>query len=323
MRRRDFIALLGSATVWWPHDVAYAQQPVIGFLVLSLQTRSEELTAFRQGLRETGYIEGQNVAIEYRSTEGRYDRLSDLAADLVRRQVTVLVTSNNGAAVAAKAATKDIPIVFAVNDDPVKLGLVASLARPGGNATGVNFLNSELEAKRLGLLHELVPGAAQIAVLINPSNPLAELVTKELQTAAGSLGQRIEFFKATNSNEIDAAFDSLSRERAAAILLAPDAMFNTRRVQIVTLAARYAIPALYQWREYADIGGLMSYGASRTELYRQLGIYTGKILHGAKPADLPVWQPIKFELIINVQTAKALGLKVPATLLSRADEVIE
>jgi putative ABC transport system substrate-binding protein len=295
MRRREFITLLGGAASWPLAAVAQQSLRVIGFLDLgSLEARGHELTEFRQGLSEAGYVEGQSVAIEYRSASEHYDQLPRLAADLILRPVAVLVAVNNGSALAAKAATNTIPIVFAVNDDPVKLGLVVSLSKTGGNATGVNYLNSELEAKRLGLVDELVPKEGLIAVLINPSNPLAELVTKELQVAAGVIGRRIAFFNESNSREIDTAFAMLVQRSAAALLLAPDGMFNKRRVQIVTLATRYAVPAIYQWREYTEIGGLMSYGADRAEMFRQLGIYTGKILRGAKPADLPVWQPTKF-----------------------------
>jgi putative ABC transport system substrate-binding protein len=325
MQRREFIAVIGGVA-GWPIAARAQQQavPIIGFLNLgSFEARARDTTSFRAGLGETGYAEGQNVTIEYRWAEGQYDRLQMLAADLVQRRVAVIVTPGNGASVAAQAATNTIPIVFEVNNDPVKLGLVKNLAHPGGNATGVNFFNSELTGKRLGLLHELVPGNGLVAVLINPNNPLSDVVTREAEAGAAATGQKIEFFKATTTGEIETAFTMLVQRRAAALLVAPDGMFLTRHVQIVTLATRHAVPAIYQWREFAEAGGLMSYSASRRELFRQLGLYTGEILRGTKPADLPVMQPTKFELVINMTTARALGIEVPAQLLARADEVIE
>ena len=303
IRRREFIFTLGGAAVAWPLS-GRAQQlpmPVIGFLRSSSIERSAHLmTAFRQGLKEAGYSEGQNVAIEYRSAEGRYDRLPALAADLVRRQVTVIVATGGSApALAAKAASSTIPIVF-TGEDPVKAGLVVSLNQPGGNATGVSTLATAIGSKRLGLLSELVPNAKTIAVLNNPNS-----------------------LDVTDEGEIDAVFESLARERPDALLVNPDPFMNSRREQIVALANHYKLPAFYQWREYAEAGGLVSYGPSHTEPYRLVGIYTGRILNGARPADLPVIQSTKFELVINLRTAKRIGLEIPPTLLARADEVIE
>ncbi|HZN31363.1 MAG TPA: ABC transporter substrate-binding protein [Xanthobacteraceae bacterium] len=282
------------------------------------------LAVFRQGLAENGYVEGQNVTIDYRWAEGHYQRLPELAADLARRQVAVIVTPPSTlAALAAKAATTTIPIVFSVTDDPAKLGLVESLARPGGNATGMNFLVAELVTKRLGLLHELVPAAVRVGLLVNPDNANTESVTRDVTAAAAAIGAQIDVLRARDSREIEAAFAALVRNRADALLLGPDTVFINRRVQIVTLAARHAIPTVFPVREYAEAGGLMSYGTSLTETYRQLGVYAGRILKGAKPAELPVVQSTKFELVINLPTARALGLDVPPMLLARADEVIE
>jgi putative tryptophan/tyrosine transport system substrate-binding protein len=328
MRRREFITLLGGAAAAWPL-AARAQQPampVIGFLhAASAETSAYRVAAFRQGLKETGYVEGQNVAIEYRWAEGRYDRFPELAAELVRRQVSVIVTPGNPvAANAAKAATSVIPIVFAVGADPVKLGLVANLARPGGNLTGINFFVTELAAKRLGLLRELLPTAARIAVLVNPNNrATAEATVKDVQAAADGLGLKVHILNAETISEIDAAFANLVRERADALFVAGDGFFNSRRVQLAMLAVRHLVPVTFTTREYAEAGGLMSYGTSFADTDRQVGIYAGRILNGAKPADLPVVQSSKFEFVINLQAARMLGLEVPPTLLARADEVIE
>jgi putative ABC transport system substrate-binding protein len=326
--RRAFIAGLGGAAAW--PVVARGQQPampVVGYLGNNApdDATSYLVATFRQGLKETGYVEGQNVIIEYRLANYQYDRLPKMAADLVRRQVSVIaVPGSNPGALAAKAATKAIPIIFGVTDDPVKVGLVASLARPGGNATGVNFLSAELAAKRLGLMRELVPGAARIAVLVNPTNAVnTEAIVKDVEAAARAIGLQIHVLNASTASEIDAAFATLAGERADALFVAPDALFVSRRVELATLAARYAIPAAYSVRDYAEAGGLMSYGTSLTEVFRQVGVYAGRILKGEKPSDLPVLQSTKFELVINLKTAKALGLEIPPQLLARADEVIE
>jgi putative tryptophan/tyrosine transport system substrate-binding protein len=327
VRRRDFITLVGGAAVC--PFAARAQQPalpVIGFVDLGSAIASAHFAAaFRNGLNETGYSDGKNVTVEYHWLEGRYDRLPALMAELVGRRVAVIATPVSiPASLAAKAATATIPIVFGVGEDPVKLGLVANLARPGGNATGVNFFVGEVVAKRLGLLRDLMPAAVRIAVMINPGNAaLAETTVREVQKAAGALGMQIEVFEASTNREIDAAFAAIASARTEALFVAPDAFFVSRRVQLVTLAARNGIPAAYSSRYYTEIGGLMSYGADVLDSVRQAGVYAGKILNGAKPAELPVLQSTKFELVINLQTARALGLEVPPGLLTAADEVIE
>jgi len=325
VKRRAVLSLIGSAATW--PLIARAQQPpapLVGFMSsLSPATSAHLVTAFRQGLVETGFFEGQNLAVEYRWADGRVVELADLAADLVRRQVRVIAAPGVGA-LAAKAATQTIPIVFGVSEDPAKLGLVASLARPGGNLTGINFFVSELVAKRLGLLCELVPTARRVAVLVNPANvQTASATLSEAEPAARTLGLQIQIFNASNSREIDTAYAALVRARPDALFVAPDGLFVNRRVQLISLAARHALPATYAVREYVEAGGLMSYGTSVADMYRQVGIYTGRILKGAKSADLPVMQATKFELVINLQTARLLNIEVPSTLLARADEVIE
>jgi len=326
MRRREFITLIGGAAATWPLEV-WAQQPtmpVIGFIRDGSADASVRfVAAFRKGLNETGYVEGQNVTVEYHWLEGQYDRLPALIADLVRRQVAVIATPGNGA-VDAKAATATIPIVFGVAGDPVKLGLVASLARPGGNATGINFFNSDVTAKRLRLLHDLVPKAVRIAVLVNPANASsAEPTLRGVQEAASAIGLQIQILNATTIGEIDAAFAILVRERLDALFVAGDAFFTSRRAQFANLTERDRIPAAYAVRELAEAGGLMSYGTDLADMFRQVGVYTGKILKGAKPADMPVEQSTKFEFVINLKTAKALGFDVPLYLQQIADEVIE
>jgi ABC-type uncharacterized transport system substrate-binding protein len=326
MKRRQFITLLGGSAAAWP-IAARAQQaatPVVGFV--SGQSNEERLgDAFRKALNEAGYVEGQNVMVEYHWLDGHYDRLPALVADLVRRQVAVIATpGNTPAALAAKAATATIPIVFGVAEHPVKLGLVTSLARPGGNATGVNLLSAEVVAKRLGLLHDLVPKAVRIAVLINPANSsTAEATLRDIPEAAGALGVQTQVLNASTRSEIDAVFATLLRDRADALFVAPDGFFTSRRVQFATLAARHAIPAVYSNRGYPEVGGLMSYGSDTLDYYRQAGVYTAQILKGAKPADMPVLQSTKWEFVINMQTARALGLEVPNSLQMLADEVIE
>jgi ABC-type uncharacterized transport system substrate-binding protein len=327
MRRRAFITLLGGAAAW--PLAARAQQramPVIGFLnSQSPEGLTDRLRGFRQGLKEAGYVEGETVAIEYRWARNELDQLPALAADLVRRQVAVIVAGGGASpAVAAKAATSTIPIVFAAPEDPVRLGLVASLGRPGGNATGVNFFVGELVAKQFGLLRELLPSAIRIAVLINPANAgRASATVAEVEAAAPAMGLQIQIFNAGTGREIQAAFAAIARERADALFVGPDPYFVVRRVQLANLAARHALPASYFARDLAEAGGLISYGTDISDAYRQIGVYTGRILRGAKPADLPVVQSTKFELVINLATAMMLGLEVPPTLLARADEVIE
>jgi putative tryptophan/tyrosine transport system substrate-binding protein len=327
IRRREFVTLLGGAAAW--PRAANAQQPampVIGYLdPRSPHTIADQLRAFRQGLKDSGYVEGENVAIEYRWAEGQFDLLPALAAELVRRRVAVIATNGGpAAAFAAKAATTTIPIVFSVAEDPVRLGLVASLARPGGNLTGVNLVLGELTAKRLGLLRELVPGAARVAVLVNPTNSTnAETTLRDVEPAARAVALQIQLLKASTSREIEAAFASFVRERPDALFVGHDTFLTNRRVQLVHLATRHAVPATYALRDFAEVGGLMSYGVNITDALRQLGVYAGRILKDAKPADLPVVQSSKFELVINAVTARMLGLTVPPSLLSVADEVIE
>ena len=328
MRRREFIRLIGGVTAGWPL-AARAQRPappVVG--VVSGQSSSADTrnaAAFRKGLNEFGYVDGQNVTVEYHWLEGQYDSLPALMADLVRRQVTVIAATGTApAALAAKAATATIPIVFAVPQDPVQLGLVASLARPGGNATGINFFFTEVIAKRLRLLHDMVPKAVRVAVLVNPINATTAVATlREVQEAAPTLGLQIQILNATTIGEIDAAFATLAREHPDALFVAPDALFTSRRLQFATLTARERIPAAYAVRDFVAAGGLMSYGTDLAEVAHQVGVYTGKILNGAKPADLPVTQLTKFEFVINLQTARALGIEVPPGVISIADEVIE
>jgi putative ABC transport system substrate-binding protein len=327
MRRRKFITLLGGAAAW--PLAARAQQagmPVVGFLNMqSPEAFVDLLRGFRQGLKDTGYVESENVAIAYRWAENQIDRLPALAAELVRQQVAVIVATGGYPAVfAAKAATTTIPIIFLAADDPVRLGFVASLARPGGNLTGINFFAEELAAKRLELLRELMPAAARVAVLVNPANVMGtETTVRDVEAAALAKGLQVQVFNASTSREIDAAFTALARERLDAVFVGPDAFFTARRLQLALLTVLHRVPAIYPVRPFAEAGGLMSYGASLTDAYRQVGAHSGRILKGAKPADLPVLQSSKFELVINAQTARMLGLTVPDTLLARADEVIE
>jgi len=325
MRRRQFITLLGGAAVAWPL-AARAQQPlpIIGFLSpTSGDTNAEYLRAFRQALEQTGYIESRNVAIEYRWAENQMDRLPTLAADLVRLRVAVIVAGAQPAAFAAKAVTTTIPVVFILSDDPVRLGLVTSIARPAGNLTGVNFLNVEMTAKRLELLRALVPEALRFAVLVNPTNPNAETIVRDVEAAARAMRLQIQVHKAGTIGEIDAAFATFRREQPDALFVATDPFFRARRAQLALLAAHHRTPATYAFRDYAEAGGLMSYGASLNDAFHQAGDYSGRILHGAKPTDLPVVQSSKFELVINLKSARMLGLTVPPSLLALADEVIE
>jgi putative ABC transport system substrate-binding protein len=326
MTRRAFITLFGGAAAW--PLAASAQQtavPVIGFLdTRSPDGMTDRLRAFREGLKDSGYVERENVAIEYRWAENQLDQLPELAAELVRRQVVVIAAPTTYPAFAAKAATTTIPIVFMAPEDPVRLGLVASLARPGGNLTGINLFSGELTAKRLEFLREMVPGAARIAVLVNPANAMTmETTLRDVQSAAGSMGLQIQVLNASTIREINAAFATLVRERPDAVFVGLDVFLNSRRAQLVNLASRHAVPATFSNRDFAEIGGLMSYGANIADAFRQVGVYAGRILKGAKPADLPVVQSNKFELVINAQTATMLGLTVPEKLLVAADEVIE
>jgi putative ABC transport system substrate-binding protein len=326
VRRRDFIEVVAGSAAAWPL-AAHAQQPmpVVGFVDGgSIDASAARAAAFRKGLNETGYVEGQNVTVEYHWLAGQYDGLPALMADLVRRQVAVIAAPIAGIALAAKAATATIPIVFLVGEDPVRLGLVASLARPGSNATGVNILVQEVVAKRLRLLHDLVPKAARVAILINPANALVTKTTvQDVQKAAPTMGLQIQILSATTAGEINTAFATLARERPDALFVAPDTFFTSRRVQLVVLSARERIPAAYAVREFVAAGGLMSYGTDIVDMFHQVGVYTGNILKGAKPAELPVLQSTKFELVINLQTARALNIEVPQEMLSIADEVIE
>jgi putative ABC transport system substrate-binding protein len=329
MRRRNFIVLLGSTAVAWPR-AARAQQhqamPVIGFLDARLpDAMADRLRGFRKGLGEAGYVEGDNVTILYRWEENKVDRLPELAAELVRRRMAVIIGSGGiPAMMAAKAATATIPVIFIVSEDPVRLGLVKSLARPEGNLTGINFFNSELVAKQLELLRELVPQAASVGVLVNPASPNTfDATLRDIEPAARAMGLQIKIMRASTDREIDAAFATLAQERADALFIANDAFFNSRRVQLVQLAAHHRLPAIYSGREYSEIGGLISYGTNIGDAYRQVGLYAGRILKGTKPSDLPVVQSSKFELVINHQTARTLGLSVPDKLLVAADEVIE
>jgi putative ABC transport system substrate-binding protein len=328
LRRREFLGVLGSAAAAWPL-AAQAQQstPVVGFVSLGSPDGSgsaRTTAAFFKGLSESGYVDGQNVTVEYHWLNGRYDRLSSVMADLVHRRVAIIATpGSNEAAHAAMAATATIPIVFGVGQDPVKLGLVASLARPSGNATGVNFFTVEVQAKRLQLLHELVPMATRVAVLVNPANPASVNTLQDIQDAARTLGLQIRLLEASTSRDIEAAFATLVREPVDALFVASDPFLASRRVQFATLAARHVIPVAFGDRYFPEVGGLMSYGADIAEMWRQAGVYTARILKGTKPADLPVMQSTKFEFVINLQTARALGLSVPDRLLLVADEVIE
>ena len=325
MRRRELIRLFGLAATWPLAARAQGKMPVVGYMSGRAPEESEHLTAaFRDGLSETGFVEGKNVTVEYRWAFGKYDRLAALAADLVNRQVAVLVAvGGDGSARAAIQATSTIPVVFGGGGDPVKAGLVASLNRPGGNATGFTLLTNQMEPKRLGILHDLVPKAALIGVLLNPNFPPALSQLAALENAAQTIGQRIAVFRASNDAELDSSFASLVQQQVDAVLVAADPYFDTRRDLIIAFVAQNKLPTVYQFREYAVAGGLMSYGPRITDSYRQAGVYTGQILKGTKPGDLPVFQPTKFEFVINLKTAKALGVTIPAGLISFADEVIE
>jgi putative tryptophan/tyrosine transport system substrate-binding protein len=323
VRRRTFIAGLGGAAAW-PLVTAAQQVPVVGYLYFGSAATPLLLAAFRKGLGDTGHIEGKNVAIEYRWANNTLDQLPELAADLVRRRVDVIVApASTQAALAAKAATTTIPIVFSTGVDPVQAGLVASLNRPGGNVTGVNYMQTQLAAKQLGLLHELLPRATRFAVLVNPDNPIATgTTTAELQAASSSIGVQVEVFRASKNDEIEKAFAVISQMRFEALLVSTGQLFSNR-VEFAVLAARYAIPAMYYDREFAEVGGLVSYGSSLADQYRETGTYTGRVLNGERPINMPVMQATKFELVINLKTAKALGLEIPRTLLAVANEVIE
>jgi len=323
--RREFVALLSAAASFAP--AVQAQQPampVVGYMPAgSLRALRQQVASFHEGLRESGFVEGQNVAIEYRSAEGHLDRFPALAADLVRRQVAVLVATSVQGALAAKQATSSIPIVFSVGGDPVESGLVRSLNRPGGNITGVYQFTAGLEGKRLGLLHEMVPKVMTIGVLVNPNFRQSELQLRDVQQVAPSLGVKLILVRANAESDFDRAFATLTEQRAGAILVCASPFFNTRREQLIVLTARHSLPAIYEWRDFPEAGGLMSYGTSLAEAYRQTGVYAGRILKGANPADLPIVQVTKFEFVINLSTAKALGIEVPPTLSARADEIIE
>ena len=324
-RRRTFIALAGGAALWPLVARAQQQKPVIGFLNSgSADAYADRITAFRQGLRQLGYVEGENVVVEYRWGLGEYERLPAFAAELAQQRVSVLIaTGGEPAALAAKSATSTIPIVFAIGGDPIKLGLVASYNQPGGNATGANILAAEMDAKRLGLAHELMPNAARVAALLNPNFPAFPTQLEELQRAAATIGLQIEVLRANTDGEIEGAFDSASRKRAGALVLGASPFFDTRRDKLIALAAIHTLPTIYHFREFAVAGGLMSYGVSIPHIYRQVGVYAGRILSGEDPGKLPVQLPTVFDLVINVKTAKTLGIEVPPNLLARADEVIE
>ena len=327
MRRRDFIQAITGSAVVWPLAVRAQQSamPVIGYLYAgSPESSTQRVAAFRKGLNEAGYREGENVAIEFRWANDQTDRLPELAADLIRRRVAVIATpGSTPASLAAKAATTTIPIVFGIGSDPVQEGLVASLARPGGNVTGVAWQSGELGAKRLALLHELLPKAMRVVLLVNPNNPLTAPIVADVQTAAPSVGVQIEVMTATNNREIDSAFAGLAQKRIDALLVGADALFHGRRIQIALLAVHYGVIAIYSNRDFVEAGGLISYGPDTVNMIRQAGVYTGRILKGERPAELPVQQSSKFELVINAQAARILDLAVPPTLLARADEVIE
>jgi putative ABC transport system substrate-binding protein len=327
MKRREFITLLAGAAAW--PLAARAQQPermpVVGYLdFYAAEPTGLFLAAFRKGLSEAGYVEGRNVTVEYRYANSDKERLPDLVADLIRRRMAVIVTPfGTAAALAAKSATATIPIVFMTSADPVQEGLVASFNRPGGNVTGLSIMSVELGAKRLGLLHELIPGARRIAALINPNSAIAEQLIREAQTGASTIGWQVEVVYASTNREVDTSFASFAQKRVDAVFISADQFFTSRRVQFASLATHYRLPAIYSYRGFAEVGGLMSYGPSLPDQYSQLGIYTGRILKGKKPADMPVLRPTKFEFVINLQTAKLLGIDVPQTLLAQADEVIE
>jgi len=326
IKRRSFLTVLGTSAAAWPLAVRAQQpaMPVIGFLSSASHAEfASLLAAFRRGLNDTGYVEHRNVGIEYHWAQGRYDRLPAYAADLVRLQVSVIFAPSVGAALAAKAATTTIPVVFNTGGDPVKLGLVSSFNRPGGNVTGFSHLSNQLAQKRLELLHQLVPAATSIGLLVNPTNPISQSETNDLQAAARVLGLHLHVENASSEREIDAAFANFVQQRVNALFLVADALFTDRREQLVALAARHALPASYGQRDIVSAGGLMSYTANQTVVFRLLGVYTGRILKGEKPADLPVMQPTKFEFVINLKTAKVLGLDVPPMLLALTDEVIE
>jgi putative ABC transport system substrate-binding protein len=327
MRRREFVTLLGGAAAAWPLAVRAQQSamPVIGYLHIgSAGARRDQVLAFQRGLSESGFVQGQNVSIEYRWVDNQYDRLPELVADLIRRSVAVIVAPEGTSATrAAKALTTTTPVVFSTSVDPVQTGLVASLNRPGGNITGVTDMSADVGGKQLGLLHELLPGAVRFALLVNPGGALAEPTIAEVQSAASVIGRQIDVLRARTHDDIDAAFTSLAQKRPDALMVGTNALFTDRRVQLVTLATRHAVPTIYSKREFTDAGGLMSYGSSIIDRERQLGVYTGRILKGEKPADLPVLRATKFEFVINLQTAKTLGLDMPPTLIARADEVIE
>jgi len=323
MRRREFIGLLGRSAVAWPLAARAQPMLVVGYLHPAWAVSPYLLTILRKTLTEAGYVEGRSLAVEYRFAEGQYDRLPALAAELVRRHVTVIIALNTPAAVAAKAATATIPIVFSSADDPVKLGLVASLSRPGGNVTGAYYFNTELGAKQLGLLRELVPRATRFGFLVNPDNVNAQAMTNEVTAAASAIGVQIEVVRASDRPGLESAFAILIRNRADALLVGADPFFFSQRAEFATLAKRHALPAIYNARAYPEVGGMMSYGTSLTEVFRQVAVYAARILKGDKPADLPVVQSTKFDFVINLVTAKALGLEIPPMLLARADEVIE